>query len=364
MAPVRDQLHVRVEALDLLRLVAVLGVVFYHFAFFGPAIDGVAQVAIPGMASYAKYGYLGVPVFFIISGFVIAYSAEGRTWSAFAIARFSRIYPTFIVCMTLTFAAIVMVGAPNYQATFGQWLANLSVASTIFGQPYMDSAYWSLAIELVFYGWVALLMAAGVFPRKIDAIILIWFGITFANELTLDLVVVEKLFLADDSGFFAIGLLLYEHYRGRRDPRLYGLLALAIGTSVFQALHRMPKLGVLTGSEFNGWIIVAICLLATACIYYALRIRRVPIPAGAVLAIGGLTYPLYLLHQQLGYTILMSGIVQERSSAVVIALLVSIMVLSWAVWRYVERPAQRWTRTTLTYCATRLIWPSLIKRNA
>src|SRR2546427_494309 len=88
----------RVEALDLLRLVAVLAVVLYHFGFWGPAAGGMP--AMPWLAPVAKYGFLGVPVFFIISGFVIAYSAEGRTAAGFAIARFSRIYPTFVLCMT------------------------------------------------------------------------------------------------------------------------------------------------------------------------------------------------------------------------------------------------------------------------
>jgi peptidoglycan/LPS O-acetylase OafA/YrhL len=53
------------------------------------------------LAPWARYGFLGVPIFFIISGYVIAYSAE-RTAAAFAIARVSRIYPTFLFCMTLT----------------------------------------------------------------------------------------------------------------------------------------------------------------------------------------------------------------------------------------------------------------------
>src|SRR6185369_12621027 len=65
----------RVEALDLLRLVAVLGVLLYHFGFWGPASHGVPQVALPWLAPVAKYGFLGVPGFFVISGFVIAYSA-------------------------------------------------------------------------------------------------------------------------------------------------------------------------------------------------------------------------------------------------------------------------------------------------
>src|SRR5882672_10893438 len=183
----------RVEALDLLRLVAVLAVVLYHFGFWGPAAGGMP--AIPWLAPVAKYGFLGVPVFFIISGFVIAYSAEGRTAAGFAIARFSRIYPTFVFCMTLTFLALLFWGVPHFQTSLAQWFANLFIAATALGQPYMDAAYWSLVIEVVFYAWVSLFIAVGLFPRRIDAIILIWLAITFANELTVDAPLVEKLFL-------------------------------------------------------------------------------------------------------------------------------------------------------------------------
>ena len=113
----------RVEALDLLRLVAVLGVVLYHFGFWGPGASGIP--AIPWLTPVAKYGFLGVPAFFVISGFVIAYSAEGRTAVGFAIARFSRIYPTFVFCMTLTFLATRMWGPPHFEASLSQWFANL-----------------------------------------------------------------------------------------------------------------------------------------------------------------------------------------------------------------------------------------------
>jgi peptidoglycan/LPS O-acetylase OafA/YrhL len=343
----------RVEALDLLRLVAVLAVVLYHFGFWGPAAGGMP--AMPWLAPFAKYGFLGVPVFFIISGFVIAYSAVGRTAVAFAIARFSRIYPTFVLCMTLTFLALLLLGPPHFQTSATQWFVNLFIAATALGQPYMDASYWSLVIEVVFYGWVTLFIAVGLFPRRIDAIILIWLAITFANELTIDAPLIEKLFLADDSGFFAVGLLIYEFHRGRRDPMLYSMLALAIGTSVFQSIHKLVRLAPHTGGVFDDWIVAAICLVSVAVVFAATRIRRVPLPAGLVLAVGGLTYPLYLLHMQLGY-VLYYRMAPASAVPVVVAIVVGMMLLSWAVWRYFERPVQGWTREFLTGYATRLGW--------
>src|SRR5581483_4689485 len=148
----------RVQALDLLRLVAVLGVVLFHYGFRGPATADNNLVAIPGLAFIGQYGFLGVPVFFVISGFVIAYSAEGRTPVQFGIARIARIYPGFLFCMTATFIAVAALGAPHFHTGLPQWLANLVIAAPALHQQYMDSAYWSLVVEATFYGWVTLLM--------------------------------------------------------------------------------------------------------------------------------------------------------------------------------------------------------------
>lgn len=349
----------RVPGLDLLRLAAVAAVILYHYGFWGPASnDGAPQIALPYLAAFAQYGFLGVPVFFTISGFVIAYSAEGRTPIGFAIARFSRIYPTFLFCMTLTFVTTLLLGGTHFEVTFAQWLANLFVAAPALGQSYVDTSYWSLVIEIVFYAWVALFMALGLFPRRIDLLILVWLGITFANELTIDAPVFEKLFIADDSGFFAVGLLTYEYYRGRRDLALFCILALSAGTSVFQAIHKLERLGVHTNGSFDERVVAAICLVSIAAIFVATRIRRLPLPAGLVLAAGGITYPLYLLHMQMGYTILTAAGPVGHAEPWTAAIVSGAIVLAWVTWRFVERPAHRWTKDRMTACAARFGWNS------
>jgi peptidoglycan/LPS O-acetylase OafA/YrhL len=338
----------RVPALDLLRLAAVGAVILYHFGFWGPASHGVPQVSIPALAPVAQYGFLGVPVFFAISGFVIAYSAEGRSPIGFAIARFSRIYPTFVLCMTLTFVATLLFGAGHFEVTAAQWLANLFIAAPLVGQPYVDTSYWSLVIEVVFYAWVAAFMALGLFPRRIDAIILAWLAITFANELTIDAPIFEKLFMADDSGFFAVGLLIYQHYRGRRDAKLWSL-----GTAVFQAVHKLERLGVHTHGSFDPRVVAAICVVSLGAVFLATRIRSIPLPAAAVLAAGGITYPLYLLHMQLGYVVFDALHPERHVATVTCAIVFGAFVLAYAVWRLFERSAHRATQAKLTELAGR-----------
>ena len=86
--------------------------------------------------------------------------------------------------MSLTFTVMLAVGVGN--VTHSQWLSSLFIAAPFLGQPHVDTVYWSLVIEVVFYGWVALFMILGWFPHHIDALILVWLAITFANELTID----------------------------------------------------------------------------------------------------------------------------------------------------------------------------------
>lgn len=343
----------RFGGLDLLRLLSVLGVIVYHYGYWGPAVHGATHVAIPQLAPFAMYGYLGVSVFFTISGFVIAYSADGRTTATFAIARFSRIYPTFVLCMTLTALLTLAFGQPTFDVTLTQWLANLFVAATVLHQPYMDSAYWSLVIEIVFYLWIALLIATRLFPSRIDLIVLAWLAISLLNELTVDAVAIEKVFLADDSGFFATGLLLYELCRGRRDPRLYALLVLAVGIAVFQAIHKLGRLTDHGADPQAQWTVAVICLISIAAIALATRMRRTWLPADVTLALGGLTYPLYLLHQKAGYVVL-ERLAPSHVIPAVLAIIAAISAISWAIWRYIEPVIHDRTKTKLMQLAGRI----------
>jgi peptidoglycan/LPS O-acetylase OafA/YrhL len=331
----------RVPVLDVLRLFAVLGVAAFHFGLQGT--DGM--VAVPNVTSVTRYGFMGVPIFFVISGFVIAYSAQGRTASGFAIARFARIYPTFVLCMTITFLAMVLFGAPEFPASPLQWAANLLVVSP--GQPYVDSAYWSLAVEIIFYGWVTLLIRLGLFQEDLFGPLLAWIAISLLNEMTVDIRFFGKTLLTDYSGFFATGILIYRMHVRKPDGRLLGLFALAVLTGMYQAVHNLRSIRQETGGEFDELIVTGIFLASVATIFLATRIKRLPVSTNLLLAIGGCTYPLYLLHQKLGYVIFVRTGGDAHPLLASVVILAAIAVLSALIWRHFEQPVQRWIKTVL-----------------
>lgn len=344
----------RVESLDLLRAIAVLAVLAFHYSFRGASPDqSFTGLSLPALAPYAKYGCFGVKLFFVISGFVIAYSAEQRTAIEFGIARIARIYPGFIVCMTVTFLATLAFGAPRFQATLTQWLANSVIAAPALRQPFMDGAYWSLVYEMIFYAWIAALLSVGWLRRRVDVVIIVWMAIAVVNHEVRSSVL-QRVFLTDQSGFFAAGLAIYEMYCGRRDAAIKLLLALAAVIAIGQSLDVAQWSRSHLQIPYDDRIAAGLSLAAIAAVGIALYARRLPIPANIVIAIGGITYPLYLLHQHIGYMIFnrLNGTMPPWLIVTMTA--AAMVLLAWMIWRYVERPGQRILKRLLPPVASRL----------
>lgn len=338
----------RVETLDLLRLFAVMAVVLFHFGFHGPTGPVQTYVAVPQFSGFARYGYLGVQLFFIISGFVIAYSAVGRTASQFAIARISRLYPTFLFCMTLSFLVTLWFGAAYFEETPRQWLANLTIAAPAWHQPYVDSVYWTLIIEMIFYAWIGVLIATGLFPKHIVKVVVGWLLVSLLNEVWIGSYVLRKILLTDQSGFFSCGALLFEICRGRRSAGIQLLFGAAAMIAVGQAVKNVEGWRIMTGQPFDAFTVamLSVCIIGLAIV--AVRLGHLPLPPRLVMALGGMTYPAYLLNQMIGYVAFL------RLRAFVPALPLFALIVcglgasSWLIWKYVDRPSQRLARTALT----------------
>ncbi|WP_274629039.1 acyltransferase family protein [Arvimicrobium flavum] len=344
----------RIATLDLLRLVAALAVVAYHYLFRGAAADGYLDVAFPAAAPFAIYGYLGVNLFFLISGFVIAWSAEGRSWQAFAVARFARLYPGFLVCMVLTWAVLAAANHPAMPVSTRQLVANLIILSPALGEPFVDGVYWSIVLEIVFYGWVTLAILAGVFSRLKLELVTAWLAICALNEFYLGSGALRLLFITEYGPLFAGGILVHHIFSRGRSPEAMMLLGASFMLSCSMLVVARGWMQQHYGVAAPLLGLVAANIAIHALLVAAIVLRDRVASTATVLALGSLTYPLYLLHQNIGYVAIGSLAPKLGAWTAALATLLVMLLLSWAVWRFVERPVRRGLLAALGPLADRL----------
>jgi peptidoglycan/LPS O-acetylase OafA/YrhL len=339
----------RIVKLDGLRFFAAMCVVFYHFAFRGAAAGAMPALDLPlWLVSMSQYGYLGVSLFFMISGFVIAYSAEGRAPLEFAAARFARLYPSHLAAVTLTFIVTMAFGAPEFTASLAQYFANLTMFSPLFGQPFMDGVYWSIVLEIIFYGWVFVFLALGLFEKSGDRIVLCWLLLSLVNELFLGIKPLRFVFLTEFSGFFAAGILIYRMRAGKGGLAAVPMLALSFAIALQTSIAGMHVIAEKYDTEFSGAAVALLVPGIFILFYAATALSPSRMPLGLLSALGAVTYPLYLLHQHIGYIAFARLRGSMGDEALLAAVTAGLLATAFAVWICVDRPMQSALRLRLT----------------
>ncbi|PRY10587.1 peptidoglycan/LPS O-acetylase OafA/YrhL [Pontibacter ummariensis] len=265
----------RIKELDALRGLAAIAVFLFHFQLLG-------------------YGYLGVHLFFMISGFVIFLTAKSvKTPFEFVIARFSRLYPTYWVCVLLTFLVVLLDGKG---VTLEQLFYNLTMFQMFLGQENIDGAYWSLAEELVFYGIVFGVLVVGALRNVrlwTSFMLLAAVGGLFLNrevEMQKNLQDVVKYF-----GLFVAGILFYQVYdtpKLKLEHVIGLLLCLIISTQYpygwYLDYHNHTYEVLILSTFFAVFSLLVVGKLAFLSKYKWL------------LFVGEVSYPFYLLHEEIG----------------------------------------------------------------
>jgi peptidoglycan/LPS O-acetylase OafA/YrhL len=330
----------RLAGLDLLRLAAALAVVAFHYLYAGPIRDSV-PVVFPEASDAARYGFLGVQLFFVISGFVIAASVEGRSAWQFTVARAARLYPAHAVCMTLTAAIVAVWGAGVYQASVTQWAANLTMVAPAFGQPFMDGAYWSIVVEITFYGWVAMLLWLGVLERRLLTILAVWLALSAVNEAVLGSKVVRLLAISEHAPLFASGIVLHRMWGGDRRVVVWLIGAVAVLLGGLHGQSAMAYFDAVYADRLSPTVLwVLHCGIYVVFVLALLASRRL-VAGPVVLGLGGLTYPFYLLHQHAGHTLI--GHLEPIAGRWPALLIVvgGMLAVSWLVWKLAEPVGRR-----------------------
>ncbi|WP_164545030.1 acyltransferase family protein [Antribacter gilvus] len=298
----------RLPLIDALRFGAAAAVLLYHLTatstasrYWGASPDEVFGP----LNEVSRYGWLAVEVLFMISGFVILLTAEGRGLRSFVASRAGRLFPAYWACVALT-ALLQSLWHDGLRPGLLDTLLNLTMVQDLLDAQSVQVVFWTLLVELKFYLLVGLLLAAGpLTSRRALALAVLWpvvgglaDAFTFPGSGFLVFLLVPHY-----APYFSIGILLYlVHRDGLRWPT--GLaLAGALAAGVVRVVGTAASATELQGVPVSP-VVGTVGLLAGVGALWAAA--RLPLPGaprlGAALAVGGaLTYPLYLVHMQFGY---------------------------------------------------------------
>ncbi len=284
----------RLVSLDILRFLAAFAVVLYHYTARAEANS------FPDLAAFTKFGYLGVPLFFMISGYVIALSAYNRTPYEFAVSRFTRLYPAFWVSILITCIVTIYFAQERYTAT--QILANLTMLNDYLGIDNIDGVYWTLQVELKFYACIFILLLFGVF-KYIKCWLSLWLAITICYLLFKQPFFMGWFINPHYSPLFIGGVALYLIHRD--GPGTYNLVTLIISAILACYLGFNQSSAFIHNASIQDQYTASLVILGFYVLFYCLVTSKYQLKEnGVFLLLGSLTYPLYLIHNAAGKAII------------------------------------------------------------
>ncbi len=373
-----------IPAIDGLRGVAVLWVVVFHYValrdtgFDDPWIGAIGAFHPLNVA--ARNGYLGVDLFFVISGFLLTLpwflhapgAGPAPSPARFYRRRFWRIAPAYYVQLLALFAIVLpLLKGPTYWRSDLYVLAFNAVAHAGFlhnttpltsGSLGINGALWTLAIEAQYYllvpfiaplflraPWTSLAASVAVavawrLGARHGLEALVAFEMALGRPWGWSEAVVRQLLVTQLPGYlahFAVGIVAGRAWIAWRErapsPRLRRALRLAAAAGLAAVYGVYGHLGPFLGDV--TWFVTP---LALGLGFFALAAgdpgsRSGPLGRGPLPSIGRISYSAYLYHLPL--LVLWNAFMPRGIGAASMPLyLAAVIALSWLSWRYVEQP--------------------------
>jgi peptidoglycan/LPS O-acetylase OafA/YrhL len=346
----------RLAALDGFRIIAALLVVFYHYVGTQKTNiwDGNNAELFPVLYQASTYGWLGVQFFFMISGFVICMSSWNRSLGEYFVSRSVRLYPVYWFAVLLSAAVVLAlpglagrISSINPADSLSDILLNLTMLQEPLGVTHIDSVYWTLWIEMRFYLLFALVVWRGATYRRVVLFCVLWLVASLAAAMS-GVGFLGALVMPTVAPYFIAGIAFYLMHRFRPTALLWGIVGLCWLITQHQLVGDVRYMnGLLNTSQNWRYAVVLVTLFYLAVAATALgwlswaRWRWLTVA-------GVLTYPLYLLHQNLGLMF-----IRQFSDAVprwvlLPGAVVAALTLSWLAHRLIERPIAPLMKRLLT----------------
>jgi peptidoglycan/LPS O-acetylase OafA/YrhL len=321
-----------------LRGFAALAVCWYHFTY--------GQVW--WLKASGKYGWLGVHIFFVISGFIIPYSLYQyhysiRDYFRFLGKRLARLHPPYLASMAvvIVFGWLMML-APHFHAkppdtSWPSLVAHFFYLNDLLGRPWLNVVYWTLGIELQWYlllGFIFPLIASRRWFWQVAGAMLVLMGHALLPQERIIFHIVPV---------FLIGVFVFQYRMG-----LSSVWRMLISIAAMFAIMRVP-----IGMP------VSVASLLTALLIAFATLENV-----YAKSLGEVSYSLYLLHIPIGLQIINFTSRMPYSSYYLVAIdllaVAGSLLASFAFYRWIEGPSQKWSSAIKIKPATKLRSEELI----
>lgn len=321
----------RYDSVDALRGILSALVVLFHLVLHFDREYGFSVWTGPEWMEYFRYG---PHVFYMISGFAILLTFDRYPNAlTFLKARLIRLVPVFWVVLLI--ATAVRIGFGPFEEPVGlmDFVTNALFIQELTGHIHIDGAYWSLVTEMAFYGLITVFVGALNLRHKMTWLLTIWSGLSLTGLLIIGTtsgfseLMLKEVLISRYSMFFIVGILMYLSIKqGRltwpqRMLMLYNILIIFLGYPMDIGL-------ALVGTTAVLWLAI------TRRLDFLLAHRP-------LLWLGALSYPLYLIHQDLGVTLMYHMIDAGASDGLALACAIALsLVLAQLLYTLVEVPSR------------------------
>ena len=317
----------RFTEIDALRGIAAMVVVLYHYIVFYDEKFGHLK---ENYIDILSFGHYGVQLFFIISGFVIYMSVlKVKSTSDFLTKRAIRLYPTYIFAIIVTAFIVGLSSVDTLKTGVVDTFINMTMFQDFFGIKNVDGVYWSLRVELTFYLLMALLLIFNL-QKRVMLFTGIWLGVSALIQITNGIAgtettaLLEKFSMSNYCQMFIIGIMFYYIWQHGNHLKYYLMIAASL-------IYDFSFEGMTNGLFTVFFIFV---------FYLILNDKMQWLKSDTLVYLGALSFPLYLIHQNIGYVIIQKleslGFLHEIF--LVIPLGIS-LVIAHLILNYVEKPS-------------------------